>query len=104
MAGQVGAAFGGLVDHLGDRRKLRLVGDRVRQDLDRAGDDRQDVVEVVGDAAGQLAHGLHLLRLPDLRFGRLLLGQVAAHEEMAPHRLRPHAHPAQPDDRPSLWT
>ena len=47
--------------------ELRPVGDGFGQDLDRAGDDGQDVVEVVGDAAGQLADRLHLLRLAELR-------------------------------------
>ncbi|RPI33452.1 MAG: hypothetical protein EHM67_15360, partial [Hyphomicrobiaceae bacterium] len=28
-----------------------------------AGDDQQQIVEVVGDASGQLAHGFHLLSL-----------------------------------------
>ena len=63
MLGQIRAAFGGLVDHLGDCRELRSVGDCVGQDLDRAGDDREDVVEVVRDAAGELPDRFHLLRL-----------------------------------------
>src|ERR1700721_585009 len=37
--------------------------------IDRAHDDRQHVVEVVRDAARQLTDRLHLLQLPDLRFG-----------------------------------
>ena len=32
----------------------------------------QEVVEVVGNAASQLAHGLHLLRLSKLQFQDLL--------------------------------
>ena len=57
---------------------------RAPDDLQRSGDDRQHVVEVVGDAAGELAHRLHLLRLPELRldlfallrlFLQLLVGQ-----------------------------
>src|ERR1700746_3609873 len=55
MLRELGAAPRRLVDHLGDSRKLRLLGYRARQDLDRAGNDGQDIVEVVGDAAGQLA-------------------------------------------------
>jgi len=40
------------------------------------GNDRQEIVEIVGDAAGQLPHGLHTLRLQKTRFGRLGLGYV----------------------------
>jgi len=36
------------------------------------GDDSQDIVEVVRDAAGQLADGFHLLGLAELRLRRLL--------------------------------
>ena len=102
MLGQLRAALGGIVDQLGDGGELGPVGDRVGQDADRAGDDGQDVVEVVGDAAGQLADRVHLLRLAELGLGGLLLGEVAADEEMALHRLRPGPHPVQrrPRGRP----
>ena len=53
------------------------VGDGLGQDLDRSGDDGQDVVEVVGDAAGELADRLHLLGLPDAVFRRDLVGEIA---------------------------
>src|SRR5947208_143454 len=43
-----------------DRRVL------LQQVLGAAGDDRQEIVEVVGHAAGQAPDGLHLLRLPEL--------------------------------------
>ena len=36
-------------------------------------DGREDVVEIVGDAAGQRAEGLHLLRLAELGFDLLPL-------------------------------
>ena len=97
MLGQIGAAFGGFVDQLRDRGELGLVGDGVCQNADGAGDDGQDVVEVVRDAAGQLADRVHLLRLPQLGFGGLLFGQVAADEEVAADRLRPRAGPVQRD-------
>ncbi|KAG1167137.1 hypothetical protein G6F35_017831 [Rhizopus arrhizus] len=38
----------------------------MQQHVHRAGDDLQQVVEIVGDAAGELADGLQLLRLPQL--------------------------------------
>ena len=45
---------------------MRTVLDRLAEDFDGAGDHGQNVVEVVRDAAGELADGFHLLRLPDL--------------------------------------
>ena len=42
--------------------------------LQIAADDLQHVVEVVRDAAGELADRLHLLRLPQLRLGFGALG------------------------------
>ena len=58
--------FGSLVDRLCQIGELRVAGDAVRQQLDHAEDDGQDVVEVVSDAAGELADRLHLLRLAQL--------------------------------------
>ena len=74
---QLGAARRGLVDHPGDRGELRPVLHALGEDLDRAGDDGQDVVEVVRDAAGELSDGIHLLRLAQLRLAGDLVGQVA---------------------------
>ena len=48
-----------------------------------AGNDGQQVVEVVGHAAGQLADRLHLLRLVELRLQRLLLGHVLGQAKKA---------------------
>ena len=46
----------------------------------------QDVIEIVGDSAGQGADGLHLLRVQESGFGLLLLGdvQLDAHIEIFP--------------------
>ena len=60
-----------------------LIGDGFFQDADGAGDHGQDVVEVVRDAAGELADRIHLLRMAQLGFRGLLFGQVAADEEVA---------------------
>ncbi len=95
MLGQVGAAFGGLVDQPGDGHELGLVGDGLFQNPDGAGDHGQDVVEVMRDAAGQLADRVHLLDLADLGVRGLLLGQIAADEEMTSDRLRPCSGPVQ---------
>ena len=80
---------------LRDGSELGLVGDGLAENADGAGDDGQDVVEVVRDAAGELADRLHLLRLAELGFGGLLLGHVAADEVISPRRLRPCAGPVQ---------
>ena len=66
--------------------------DRIGQDLDRAGDDGEDVVEVMGDAAGELADRFHLLGLPDPVLGRDLVGEIAheavEHEAVAASSAR----------------
>ena len=89
MLGQVGPAFGGFVDQLGDGGELGLIGDGFLQNADGAGDHGQDVVEVMRDAARELADRIHLLRMPQLGFRGLLFGQVPADEEVAADRLRP---------------
>ena len=47
-----------------------------QQEVGEADDRRQHVVEVVRDAAGELADRLHLLPLRDLHLERALLGRV----------------------------
>jgi hypothetical protein len=47
-----------------------------QQQITKAGDSGQKIVEVVGNAARQLAHRLHFLRLRELQFQILLLGHV----------------------------
>ncbi len=48
------------------------------QEVEIADDDRQQIVEVMGDAAGQLADGLELLRLAQLFLELHPLSDVAA--------------------------
>ncbi len=94
MLGEIGAARGGLVDHPRDGGELRLLLDGVRQNLDRAGNHRQDIVEVVGDATGELADRLHLLGLPDALLSGDFVGQIAeesVEHEAAPRLQRGHA-------------
>ena len=59
------------------------VGDLVahQEQVAVAVDRGQQVVEVVGDPAGELAHRLHLLALHELRLERLELGGVGEHGE-----------------------
>src|SRR3546814_1398096 len=47
-----------------------------QQQVGKADHRRQQVVEVVGDAAGELADRLHLLRLDELALEVLLLGRI----------------------------
>ena len=83
----------------------RVLGQVPLQDLQVADHHLEQVVEVVRDAAGELAHRLHLLRLPELllrrlqlRLARLVGGDVAgdAVEAVA----FPSRGPGQPVDRP----
>ncbi len=76
LADQVGGADAGLADLV--EAFVRGIAHRVAvQQLVQAQlDGGQQVVEVVGHAAGQLADGLHLLGLGELQFHLLLLGHV----------------------------
>ena len=48
----------------------------LEQELGVAGDDHQEVVEVVRDAAGEAADGFHFLRLAELLLQRARFGDV----------------------------
>ena len=61
-----GAALGGDLDRLRGARGLRILRGGLFQNLDVAAHDHQQVVEIVGDAAGELAERVHLLRLGEL--------------------------------------
>src|SRR4029450_11465812 len=50
-----------------------------------AADDHQRVVEVVGNSAGEMTDGLHLLRLPILLLERALLGDILCDADVFPH-------------------
>ena len=54
---------------------LRLYPHLALGEFQPADDDRQHIVEVMGDAASQLAHGIHFLHLPQMLFGRFALGR-----------------------------
>ena len=47
----------------------RIVGDALAQQIEVAHHRHQQIVEIVRDPAGELADGLHLLRLPQLLLG-----------------------------------
>jgi hypothetical protein len=73
---QLGAALGRLIDqarHVPQVGLIRKLGD---ERFGGAADDGQHVVEVVRDAAGQLADGVELLRLLQLPLGFACPGDV----------------------------
>ena len=76
---------GGAVGVLADLHQVAVldVGDVVahQQEVAVAVDRGQEVVEVVGDAAGELADRLHLLALDELRLEGLELGGVGEDRE-----------------------
>ena len=74
--GEFRAALAGAADVFGKQLEVFPRLELVRQKLRIADDDGQQIVEVVGDAAGELAHGLHLLGLDQLLFGALAVGEV----------------------------
>ena len=76
LARQAGSAFGGLPDileGLGDfRRQVGPLFFEVGLHQNRG----EEIVEVMGHAAGQLADGFEFLRLPDLIFKTFALGDI----------------------------
>ena len=69
MLDQLAAAFRRLVDQFGGLLQRRLMREARDQRFGGAGDHRQHVVEVVRDAAGELADGVEFLRLQQLVLG-----------------------------------
>ena len=67
----------GVLDLFDVLAPLVLGRGRVQQQLGAAEDGREEVVEVVRDATGELAHGLHLLGLAELLFELAARGHVA---------------------------
>ena len=84
--GEIGGARHRLIDHRGNVPQRRPVGHAVGEHFDAAGDHRENVVEVVRDAAGELADRLHLLRLAQLALGFLERREVAIHDHRAGER------------------
>src|SRR5882757_4586158 len=79
LAGQRGAALCGRLDRRYRALKLCVAADAFLQRVDAAADDHQEIVEVVRDAAGQLAERIELLR-----FGELLLHLLEFELRLAP--------------------
>ena len=83
LPGQRRAALGGVADAAEVLVRRVVAFELGAGHLDVAEDGRQQVVEVVGDAAGEAADALHLLGLQELRFEPLALGDVLHHAEHA---------------------
>ena len=84
LAGQGGAALCRGLDRGHRALKPGVVADVFLQGVEVAADDHQEIVEVVGDAAGELAERIELLRfrkmllhLLELELGFAALGDVA---------------------------
>ena len=87
LAHQIGGAIGVLLDvhDVGEGRIGRpVLGE---QQIGEADDGGQHIVEVMRDAAGQLADRLHLLALRQLHFERLVLGLVEGKDDEAASSL-----------------
>ena len=68
---QIGAAHGGTHRRVNLARERRRFGDAALEQLQVADHDAEQIVEVVRDAAGELADRFHLLRLQQARFEAL---------------------------------
>src|SRR5512144_1900970 len=60
---------------------LGIAADALLQELQIAHDNGEQVVEIVCDAAGELAHCFHLLRLPELLFDLFAFSDVLLHRD-----------------------
>src|SRR3954466_14352951 len=60
---KVRGAFAGAVDFLGPLERLGIDRRTLEEHLAVAADRRQDVVEIMGDAAGELTNGLYFLSM-----------------------------------------
>ena len=71
--GQHGATLGTLNGILEERLEFRIVGQALAHQFETAEHRHQEIVEVMGDAAGQVPDRLHLLRLQERLAGLLQL-------------------------------
>ena len=76
MPGQRSGALRGIGDFLRRPPQPGIGSDPLEQKLGVAGDHHQQVVEVVGDAAGEAADRFHLLRLTELQLQHAGFGNV----------------------------
>ena len=82
LASQGGGAVGGAVDLFDFARGGVRRRQDIHQQLGVALDDHEEIVEVVGDAAREAAHGLHFLGLAELFFELMAFADVLRDDEM----------------------
>src|SRR5205085_1582621 len=75
-ADQVRALLGGAAGHAEDLELVLVERDPPLDQAEAAEDSCEEVVEIVGDAAGELADRVHLARLDELAFQILAVGDV----------------------------
>ena len=81
---EIGRVLAGFADLAGIAQRRGRIGQRLDQGVAPAHDRRQHVVEVVGDAGGEVADRLRLLRLLQLPFELAAIGDVAGEHQLAP--------------------
>ena len=95
LARERGGAVGGAADLLEVAAQQRVaVAGAGEREVGVAADRGEQVVEVVRDAAGELADGLHLLRLPELVLEPVPRGDVGGDGGVADDGARPRRGPA----------
>ncbi len=77
-AGGEGGGAGGAVERVVDQAAAAVVWGAAAEQVEAAHDDGEEVVEVVGEAAGELSDGFHLLRLVELLLGGGAGGHLVA--------------------------
>ena len=70
------ARFGGVGDFLCGATYGRIGADALQQELAVAGDDHQQIIEVVRNAAGEAADSFHFLGLTELLLERAMFGHI----------------------------
>src|SRR5260370_12862251 len=88
---ELSSALGGFVNGRSEGCKLGVAGDCLANQFNLADDYCQNVVEVMGNTACQLANGLHLLSLPQLLLQQQAFVDVARDKQYT--RPVPERHP-----------
>src|SRR5206468_3049397 len=101
LASEVGRSPGGVPDLLDVLERGRVFGELVGHELRVVDDDPEQVVEVVGDAAGELPDALHAASLVELLrpLAEELLAPVTEHRLRLPVDEHDPAAPVRADDR-----
>ena len=86
------APFGGSQGALEQRQECGILPRSVTRQHQVSDHDRQQVVEVVGDAAGQLPHSLEFLSLPQSGFGRPVFSDLGLQAEIGLIQLEAQPH------------